>query len=281
MLWHPRQLLFNQLERLRSKWRKLPTPYRTYVVATLLAVIGFTRIYLGIKDSWFFDAAIWISAILFGVGFVLWIRPWLQDKWKTTHWKLTLAGIHTAILFLAVIPSRYFVSKALDLPPQDFEATAHIFAVELYPALWFLLLSVALFAVSLIFFLLTVLCMMSSYPFINDMLLLASKLLSSQSKMRSFVESGRDRFISRAFGHVMGAMFVAIAAGAVWDLHARFLLDNPNVIRWAAYATDFYQAKNFPGVDSSKKLRLHENGVVSYAEPDGWDIKITVGRFHD
>lgn len=281
MLWRLRQLLFNQLERLKFKWRELPTPYRIYVVATALAVVGSIRIYLGIKDSWIFNAAISISAILFGLGFVLWVQPWLQDKWKTTHGKLLLAGIHTAILFLAVIPSRYFVSKALGLPPQDFEITVHIFAVELYPALWFLLLSVALFAVSLILFLLTVLCMMSSYPFINDMLLLASKLLSSQSKMRSFIESGRDRFISRAFGHVMGAIFVALAAGGVWDLHARFLLDNPNIIRWAAYATDFYQSKNFPGVDSSKKLRLHENGVVSYAEPDGWDIKITVGRLHD
>lgn len=120
-----------------------------------------------------------------------------------------------------------------------------------------------------------------TYPIINDVLLLASKPLSAQSKIRSFIESGRDRFISRAFGHVLGAIFVSLAAAAVWDLHATVLLENPNIIRWAAYATDFYSVKNFPGVDSSKKLRLHENGVVSYAEPDGWNVKISVERFHD
>jgi hypothetical protein len=275
------QLLFRQLERLKLKWRALATPYRLYAIATALAVVGSMRVFLAIEHSWSFDLAISSSAILFGLGFVLWIKPWLQGKWQTSNGKLLLAGMHTAILFLAVIPSRDFVSNALGLPPQDFEITVHIFAVELYPALWLLLVSFALLAVSLILLLLTVLCMMSTQPIINDLLLLASKLLAAQSKMRSFIESGRDQFISRAFGHVMGAIFVSLAAAYVWDLHAKFLIDNSAIIRWAAYATDFHHSKNYPGVDSSKKLRLHENGVVSYAEPDGRGIKITVGRFHE
>jgi hypothetical protein len=275
------KLLFRQLERLKLKWHALTTPYRFYAVATLLGVVGSMRVFFAIQYSWVVDLAISSSAILFGLGFILWVKPWLQDKWRTSHGKLLLAGMHAAILFLAVIPSRYFVSSALGLPPQDFEITVHLFAVELYPALWLLLMSFALLAVSLILFLLTALCIVSTYPIFNDLLLLSSKLLAAQSKMRSFIESGRDQFISKAFGHFVGAVFVSLAAAYVWDLHAKFLTENPAIIRWAAYATDFHQSKNYPGVDSNKKLRLHENGVVSYAEPDGRDIKITVGRFHE
>ena len=281
MLLHLRQLLSRQLERLKLKWRALPTPYRFYAVAIALAVVGSIRIYFATEHSWVFDAAISISAILFGLGFVLWVKPWLQDKWQTSHGKLLLAGMHTAILFIAVIPSRYFISNALGLPPQDFEITVRIFAVELYPALWLILLSFSLLVASLILLLLTALCIVSTYPIFNDLLLLASKFLSAQSKMRSFIESGRDQFISRALGHVMGAIFVSLAAAVVWDLHSKFLLDNSAIIRWVAYATDFHQSKSYPGVDSTKKLRLHENGVVSYAEPEGRDIKITVGQFHN
>ena len=137
-------LLLRQLERLRLKWRVLPMPYRLYVTATVLAAFGLMRNYLEIEHSLTFDAAISTSVFLFGFGFVLWLTPWLKDKWQTSHGKLLLASIHTAILFLAIIFSRYFVSNALGLPPDDFEITVHIFALELYPALWLLVLSIAL-----------------------------------------------------------------------------------------------------------------------------------------
>jgi hypothetical protein len=281
MFSHLRQLLLRQLERLKLKWRALTTPYRFYAVATALAVVGSMRVFLALERSWSFELAISSSAILFGLGFVLWVKPWLQAKWQTSHGKLLLAGMHAAILFLAVSPSRYFVSSALGLPPQDFEITVHIFAIELYPALWLLIVSFALLAVSLIILLLTVLCMMSNHPILNDLLRLAAKLLAAQSKMRLFIESGREKFVSRAFGHLMGAIFASLAAAYAWNLHEKFLMDNSAIIRWTAYLTDFHHSKNYPGVDSSKKIRLHENGVVSYAEPDGRDIKITVGRFHE
>jgi hypothetical protein len=274
-------MLSRLLEQLKFKWRALPTPYRLYAFATVLALMGSAKVFLAGETSRSLEFAISSSAILFGVGFVLWVRPWLIDKWQTTHGKLLLAGLHAAILFLAVIPSRIFVSHALGLPPQDFEITVRIFALELYPALWLLLVAFASLFASLILLLLAVLCMLSTYPVLNDLFLLASKLLAAQSKMRSFIESGRRRFISRAFGHAMGATFASLAAAYVWDLHAKFLTENPAVIRWTAYATDFHYSRSYPGIDSGKKLRLHENGVVSYAEQDGQDIKITVGRFHE
>jgi hypothetical protein len=281
MTFQLQRFILNQLNRLKFKWLTLETPYRFYVVAAALAIFSPMRIYLAPEASLAFDITLSISALLFGFGFVLWIKPWLQDKWQTSHGKLLLAGIHAVILFFAVIASRYLVANALGLPPQDFESTVHVFAIALYPALWLLLLASVLLVVSLAFFLLAFFCILSTYPLLNTPLLLISKLLSTQSKIRLFMELGRNQFSSNAVGHFMGAIFIALPAAGAGALHAKFLLENPAFIRWIAYATDFHEAKNFLGVDRTKKLRLHENGVVSYAEKNGEDIKITIGRFND
>jgi hypothetical protein len=74
---------------------------------------------------------------------------------------------------------------------------------------------------------------------------------------------------------------VSLAAATAWDLNAELILRNPAVIKWVAYSADFQEAYRYPGVDEGKRIRLHENGVVSYAEIDGWNINITVGRFEE
>jgi hypothetical protein len=243
------RLILSQLSRLKFKWLTLKTPYRFYVVAAALAMFSPMRIYLAPGASFAFDTTISISALLFGFGFGMWVKPWIQEKWQTSHGKLLLAGIHAVILFFAVIASQYLVADALGLPPQDFESTVHVFAIALYPALWLLLLASVLSVVSFTFFLLAFFCIFSTYPLLNTPLLLISKLLSTQSKTRLFIESGRNPFSSKATGHFMGAIFIALPAAGAGTLHAKFLLENPAFIRWIAYATDFHEAKNFLGVD--------------------------------
>jgi hypothetical protein len=50
------------------------------------------------------------------------------------------------------------------------------------------------------------------------------------------------------------------------------------IVRAVAYFADFQQVSLYPGVDVNRRLRLHENGVVSYAEERGWDIVISVEK---
>jgi hypothetical protein len=38
----------------------------------------------------------------------------------------------------------------------------------------------------------------------------------------------------------------------------------------------YHKASAYPGVERDKSLRIHENGVISYAEEDGWDVIIKV-----
>jgi hypothetical protein len=45
-----------------------------------------------------------------------------------------------------------------------------------------------------------------------------------------------------------------------------------------AYFADFQQVSLYPGVDVNRRLRLPENGVVSYAEKRGWEIVISVEK---
>jgi hypothetical protein len=75
----------------------------------------------------------------------------------------------------------------------------------------------------------------------------------------------------------VGAMVVSLLSWQAIDEGNSWISD-PTSIKWVAYVSDFQFAARYPGIDPNKRLRLHENGVVSYAEQDGWDIKITVGE---
>lgn len=269
------------LQKLRRGWHGLPVHYRLYVVAGALAVLAFLLVSIGGVGSSLLSMLMWISSILFGVGFVLWVGPWFKGKWQTSAGKWLLATTHAALIFLSVIVSRHVVASALGLPPQDFDMTVSIFAVELYPALWLLTMTCVGMLVSAIFLMSAGLCTLSKHPLLNDALLLGTRFLAPDSTTRAFIESGRDRFFIRALGHYLGSLVIALCAAYAFDVHAQFLREHLQLIRWVAYATDFQFAPNYPGIDGGKKVRLHENGVVSYAERDGRDIKITVSKFQE
>jgi hypothetical protein len=221
-----------------------------------------------------------IICILFGLGFFAWVSPWIKEKWQTTLGKFLITALHVMILFLAIIPSRFFVAEVIGLPPQDFEVTVSVVALELYPALWALLVAFALIGVFMSFLLFGMLCaiIIQLIGFLN--------MLVKPSRARLFIQVGTTKFIFLKFiflslAHAFGAAIISIAAASAWDWNAKFLMKNPEIIKWVAYVSDFQLAAKYPGIDSNKRLRLHENGVVSYAEKDGWGIKVTVGKVEE
>lgn len=84
-----------------------------------------------------------------------------------------------------------------------------------------------------------------------------------------------QEFAWKFYGHAFGAFVISWLAWLAYD-ETNPWISNPTFIKSVAYVSDFQCAANYPGIDQDKRLRLHENGVVSYAERDGWDIKITV-----
>jgi hypothetical protein len=78
--------------------------------------------------------------------------------------------------------------------------------------------------------------------------------------------------------HLLGGIGLAFGITLFWQWYSPATRSLKPIVRAVAYFADFQQASLYPGVDVNRRLRLHENGVVSYAEERGWDIVISVKK---
>jgi hypothetical protein len=212
------------------------------------------------------NVALFVSAVSFATAFLMWVAPKLRALWKYPMRRFALVALHATILFVAVPIARHFTAVAIGLPPQDFDITVAFVALELYPALWVLTLSLGAMSLSVGLLLVS---MITS--------LLSSFHWTAFGRANNW-EQRSHRLGFRAWLHAMGATLVAVGAAMLWGWHANLLLSQPDLIRRVAYLTDYQPAAKYPGVDAGARLRLHENGVVSYAVPNGWAIDIVVGQ---
>ena len=82
----------------------------------------------------------------------------------------------------------------------------------------------------------------------------------------------------RSMSHFFGILGIIMAVAYTWGLYPTVTESLKPAVRALAYKADFQQVSLYPGVEVSKRLRLHENGVVSYAEERDGDIVISVER---
>jgi hypothetical protein len=73
-------------------------------------------------------------------------------------------------------------------------------------------------------------------------------------------------------------MGIIAAVAYTWQTYPAVTESLKPAVRSLAYIADFQQVSLYPGVDVNRRLRLHENGFVSYAEERGWDIVISVEK---
>lgn len=264
----------------REEPKKLNLAYRFYALAVaLLLVWAMLLVIFGEEFRRVGDLAYYPSVGLFVAGFVTWIFPKLKILGGSRMGRFGLVATHATILFVAIPISRQFTAAATGLPPQDLDFTVSIVALELYPALWVLICAVVAALFSLGMFLLSALGSVVEASMLGRTYAAVMRIVTKRaSEPMQVIEKRRRRFLRKAGLHAMGAMLVAVGAAAVWGWHARFLQAYPDLIRWVAYVTDYYPAPRYLGVDGSKRLHLHENGVVSYAVPNGRAVEILVER---
>ncbi|WP_129642608.1 hypothetical protein [Peristeroidobacter agariperforans] len=238
-----------------------------YAVAVISMIVSCVPIFMsGVAALQIGNVALCISAASFATAFLTWVVPKLRALWKYPVRRYAIVALHATILLVAVPISRHFTAVAIGLPPQDFDIAVAFVALELYPALWVLTLSLGAMSLSVGLLLVSmIMSLLSSFPWIA-------------SGRANNTDQRSHRLGFRAWLHAMGATLVAIGAAMPWDWHADLLLSHPDLIRRVAYLTDYQPAARYPGVNARARLRLHENGVVSYAEPNGWNIDIVVGQ---
>ena len=264
----------------REEPKRFNLAYRLYAVAFVLLLFWALWLVIFGKRFWLVgDFAYYLSIALFVAGFVTWIVPKLQPWGRSRLGRFGLVGTHATILLVAIPIARQFTAKATGLPPQDLDFTVAIVALELYPALWILVCALVAMVFSVGMFLLSASSSVIATPMLNHVYVAVVRIVIGRvSEPTQTIEQRRKRLAWKAALHAMGAMLIAFGAATVWSWHARLLDAHPDLIRWIAYVTDYYPAPAYPGVDGSKRLHFHENGVVSYAVPKGSAVEIVVER---
>ena len=270
--------IFRIFGRIFAKWQSLQLFDRLYVLAFTIAGLGFVSLPIYGKPTKFLYGSFLLAYGISGVGFGIWLWPWLQRIWNWRHGKLAITLLHGGILFLSIIPARLLVAEALGLPPQDFDVTVGFCILLFYLPLWLIAFEFLSLLFAFIHFIVSGLCSFTTYFPINVLVLLIAKLFPVGSRPRLFLEQDIGRFVWRGFLHMIGVMGIAFGIALFWQWYSPATRSLKPIVRAVAYFADFQQVSLYPGVDVNRRLRLHENGVVSYAEERGWDIIISVEK---
>jgi hypothetical protein len=101
---------------------------------------------------------------------------------------------------------------------------------------------------------------------------LSSKIARFRQRVNNVYTEIGDRF----FGAGVTSLIVLFITWYVWDSFPTVTRTLAPAVRAVSYFADYQKASAYPGIEGNKRLRIHENGVVSYAEENGWDIIIKV-----
>jgi hypothetical protein len=259
--------------------------FRWPLLAVALMALGYGSAAIRGELSYFFYSTVLLAGAICAIGFGSWIFPWLRKIWRSAMGKLVLTWLHAVVVVLALIPAQLLVAEAVELPPQDFEVTVALCAAVLFlPVAWIAIFLVPIAILSMfLFFAFGVLSllntMVSSGVWEVLILFLEPNFPTAAYRLRRFVEQGRSKSAElawkswgRAFGAFMLVFVVAVAHGQYPSAKAYL----KPIVRGVAYLADYQQVPKYPGVDENRRSRVHENGIVSYAEDRGGDIVISV-----
>lgn len=248
-----------------------------YKLAFACGVAGITIDLFAHKNPWA-EGLILLAGVLFGLGFCFRIMPNLKRIWSSSAGKWAIGGLNVVVWFLAHLPARLAVAKALGLPPQDFEMTVSIWTVAVYPAVWIVfmsLLTLCIFAASMLAYFVVYL---SSFPLITEVIDFLAHLLPSSVGNRLKTEN-RRKVGTRYLAHIAGSAMLVIASAAILKACTSLQEYCLPAIPWIAYVADYQEAPAYPGIPNNQRVRLHENGVVSYAALEGRAVRIHVTEF--
>jgi hypothetical protein len=248
------------------------------VLAFTIAVLGFVSLPIYGRPTKFLYGSFLLAYGISGIGFGIWLWPWLQRIWGWKIGKLAITLLHGGVLLLSIIPARLLVAEALGLPPQDFDVTTTFCVLLFYLPVWLVVFEVFTLLFAFIQLIGSFLCSFTTYFPINVLVLLIAKLFPVGSCSRLFLEQDIGQFVWRGFVHIIGAMAFALGITFLWQWYSPVTRSLIPIVRVVAYIADFQQVSLYPDVDVNRRLRLHENSVVSYAEERGWDIVISVEK---
>lgn len=220
-------------------------------------------------------------ALLMATAFAFSGAVWLHGKVKwLLRSSLIVNGFHVLVAFVAAVPARDIASKALQLPPHDFDLSVALITGALYLPVWGMLagLLIALAAVCLLAYALVAALVVGTA--------VGPPLQSFLSGTRWQVQCERwlARVRDRAERYGVRGLGSFVVAGGLTLLSAfvfQAVQSQLPMVRWVAYWADYQDPGRYPCVTNAappggSRVRLHENGIISVARTERFDVKVAV-----
>jgi hypothetical protein len=254
-----------------------------------LVAFGLLMVGVGVSAWQGRPSAVYYGAVLAAggvaaVGFTAWIIPWLRPIWRSTLGKFVLTWLHGIVLAVTFGWAQALVAQALELPPHDFDATIGVCAAVLWPIVWVHIMSVAVGVFALVLLIASGVTMLLNTLLtlgIWDMLIdfLKATFPTETARLRQMIDRGRSTSAALAWyglGRAFAAFMLVFVGAVAEEQYPHVVPYLTPIVRGIAYLADYQPLPRYPGIDGTRRARVHENGVVSYAEDQRWTIIITV-----
>jgi hypothetical protein len=216
-------------------------------LAIVLVAVALHTVFSGVRGLQ--QMLLVAASLLFAAGFVVWCSPTLQRYRSNPAARAVVIIIHLLVLLLSAAIARNVVALALGLPPQDFDLTVSALALLFYIPVWALVVSLAVGTAAMALYLYAIL----GGFFRKD-------------------KSHAPRFLAQA----LGALAICIYSAQAFQYSSDHQATLYPLARWFALFADYQQMQRYPGVQPSEHVRLHENGVVSYAKVVNGEVVIGI-----
>ena len=215
-----------------------------------------------------FGAIFSMSCLSLGQVLILYFNQTLWRLYRHSMTRFLMICLHTLFGWLAIIQARAVVSRALQLPVQDFDSTVGLFAIISYVLLWPLLISAFIGIFGFWTFMKA-----SFYMMLNSILNFFLVFLNIFRKKPIKIHLGPldDKTIKDSL-----TLFVALICASFYTSSINFMISHA---RQVAYQVDYFSMTQYPCLESGEKVILHENGIISKAKKVDGGVQISVENY--
>jgi hypothetical protein len=235
---------------------------KLYIVAFIIFLLAVS--FIKLLGSSISLGMLYISMVLIEIGFIIWVYIFIRkclvqigNKENLLKYiKFLWVFFHLLVLWLAAVYASMIVNVGLGLPASDFNYTVTFLTFLCYlPAL---LVSVSI--LGLIIYLIAWVFFIFRFMF----------------KKTTFFESF-------SIFHIVGfVIIIGLLALGHDKIMSNFISNAPKYVRFIAYQTDYQYIpaylKQFPHMNQTIKIKLHENGIYSTLKEQESGYELIIGK---
>ena len=208
----------------------------------------------------------------------------------------------------SIFISRYLISTAIGLPPQDYNLTA--LAITPFIYVYVVCFIIALIPLTIIALHLCLLLLRSFFSTWTSIFVTLTGIISFSAytiepKLFTYLQTPQPTAIYfilyglllvplyldayhplnlnkpntwSSYKYHLKNLSILVACILILDTFEKNLFKHGS-IKLIAYYVDYFELPHYPNLKLNQKVHIHANGVISYAIKNGWDVQIRVDKY--